>query len=152
MTEEFFTAIRARLTELVKDLRFLHKPTGQNVPPQIIDLMLDRPTSTTEEGDEYPYVRWLIPSGSFKRHGSEPFSVIIDAGIYTDGTISDGNSDIFSLCLALGKITENPRFAPYKLGETIPFTLGQPAGDANNPGIQPHPYYHCRLTLDFSAA
>jgi len=152
MTEAFFTAFKARLAELVADLRYLHKPSGTEIAPQIIDLMLPRPTEVVAEADEYPFVRWLVYEGEFHRLKPAPFKLMLDAGIYTSGDINDGNAAICELCTALGRITENPRFAPYKLGASIRFIIGIPDADSKDPGLQPHPYYHCRLFLEFIVA
>ena len=152
MTDQFFAALKARLTELVQDLRYLHKPTGLLVAPQIIDIMLPRPTEAVAEADEYPFVRWLVYEGAFHRRPPSPFKLLLDAGLYTSGTIAEGHADICQFCAALGRIVEQPRFAPYRLGDTIRFTLGTPESEDRNPGMQPHPYYHCRLFLAFTVA
>jgi len=152
MTELFFATLKACLGDLTKDLRFLHKPSGTLIAPQIIDVMMDRPTAPVEEGDEYPLVRWMIYEGEFRRMSAAPFKVLVDAGIYTDGSVVEGNAEISRLCSALGGIVENPRFAPYKLGPVVRFTLGAPESPDKNPGVQPHPYYHCRLFLEFLVA
>lgn len=152
MTDAFFAQLKAKLAELVADLRYLHKPSGTMIAPQIIDLMLPRPTEQVDEGEEYPFVRWLIYDGEFRRSGPAPFKLMIDAGIYTDGGVDDGNAAICELCTALGRITINPRFAPYKLGEIVRFAVGSPDSESKNPGLQPHPYYHCRLFLEFIVA
>lgn len=152
MTEQFFAILKARLAELVVDLRYLHKPTGGLIAPQIIDVMMERPTGAVEEGEEYPLVRWLVYEGEFHRQSPSPFKVMVDAGIYTEGTIAEGNAEILQLCQALGKIIESPRFAPYKLGPIVRFSIGTPEPEDKNPGMQPHPYYHCRLFLEFLVA
>jgi hypothetical protein len=149
MTDQFFAALKARLTELVQDLRYLHKPTGLLVAPQIIDIMLPRPTEAVAEADEYPFVRWLVYKGTFMRQGLLPFSVVLDAGIYTDGDSFDGNAAIMQLCVALGKIIEVPSLAMYRIDEPIRFAIGSPGPEDGNPGVQAHPYYHGRLFLDF---
>lgn len=150
MTDQFYTALKARLTELVADLRYLHKPTAAMIAPQIIDLMLPRPTEQVEEAEEYPFVRWMVTSGEFKRQSPMQFSVVIDAGIYTDGTVTEGNGEISQLCSALGRIVDFPSFPPFKLNDNTRFILGTPADEGTNPGLHPHPYYHCRLFLEFS--
>ncbi len=150
MTEEFFTALKARLVELTQDLRYPHKPSGTQVAPQIIDIMLPRPTGEVAEAEEYPFVRWLVHKGMFMRQGLLPFSVVLDAGIYTDGDSFDGNTAIMQLCGALGKIIEVPRLAMYRIDEPIRFAIGSPGPEEGNPGLQAHPYYHGRLFLDFS--
>jgi len=152
MTDAFFTAFKARLEELVAELRYLHKPTGTTIAPQIIDLMLPRPTEVVAEGDEYPFVRWLVYEGEYHRLKPAPFKLMLDAGIYTSGSVVDGNSSICELCQALGKITDNPRFAPYRLSGTVRFFIGTPDSELRDPGLQPHPYYHCRLFLEFIVA
>lgn len=152
MTEQFFAALKARLVELTQDLRYLHKPTGGMIAPQIIDIMLDRPTSQTEEGEDYPYVRWLVYDGEFAHRTPAPFSVMLDGAIYTDGSIAAGNLAVSELCRALGRIVERPWFAPYKLRNRVRFVLGNPETNTNNHGLQPHPYYFCRLYLEFVVA
>lgn len=147
MNEQFFTTLEGRLAELTKDLRFQHKPTGAMIAPQIIGVMLERPTVAVQEAEEYPYVRWLIVDGSFTNRSPARFTVLLDGGIYTGGSVADGNADINRLCLALGKIVESPWFDQFKMKDQVRFSLGIP-GDDKNPGIQPHPYHHCRLFLD----
>lgn len=150
MNEAFFTTLTARLTELTADLRFLHKPSGELKAPQIIDTMLQRARGVTEEAQEFPFVRWVVYAGEYARMSPAPFSVMLDGGIYTDGSISDGIIDISTLSMALGKIVEKPWYKPYKLRNRVRFTMGSP--DENSLGIQPHPYYFTRLYLDFVVA
>ncbi|MDR2550018.1 MAG: hypothetical protein LBD10_07475 [Desulfobulbus sp.] len=150
MTDRFFQLLGDRLADLTKDLLFLHPPTGALVSPQVIGVMLDRPKTSTEGGAEYPYVRWLPYVGEFHCKAPTQFEVILDGGIYTSGNVADGNMDIHRLCMALGKIAENPGFAPYKLKDGVRFSIGIPDPEYRNPGIQPHPYYHCRLFLQFA--
>lgn len=152
MTEDFFTALKARLTELVQDLRYLHKPSGALIAPQIIDIMLPRPTGEVAEGEEYPFVRWLVSKGDFTRQGLVSFSVVVDAGIYVEGDINDGNAAISELCLALGRIVQVSRFAIYRLDGPVRFIIGNIDALETNPGLQAHPYYHCRLAMDFFMA
>ena len=152
MTDQFFTLFKSRLAELVVDLSYLHKPSGLNMRPQIIDVMMERPTERVDEGEEYPFVRWMIHKGEFSRQGLLTFTVIVDAGVYTGGTVDDGNADITGLCLALGRIVRTPVFSPYRLDGPVRFTIGSSDQAERNPGIQPHPYYHCRLAMDFAMA
>lgn len=152
MNQQFFAALEARLTELTADLRYLHKPTGQQRAPQIIGTMLERPTGEVQEAQDYPFVRWIIYDGEFSRMSPAPFSIMLDGGIYTDGTVDDGNTAICSLCMALGKIVEKPWFTPYKLRNRVRFVMGSPEADNSNHGLQPHPYYYCRLYLEFVVA
>lgn len=150
MNEAFFTTLTTRLTELTADLRYLHKPTGEQRAPQVIGTMLPRPSGQVEEGDEYPLIRWVLYEGEFARMSPAPFSLLIDGVIYNDGSISDGTADITELCRALGRIVEKPWYRPYKLRNRVRFTIGDP--DENNPGIQPHPYYYLRMYLEFVVA
>ena len=157
MNEAFFTALKARLTELTASLRYLHKPSGTAMRPQIIDLMMDRPTAAVDEAEEYPFVRWMLLDGEFHRGGRpSPFRVAVDCGIYTDGSIVDGNADICELCRTLGEgLMEWQRYAGCRLSGPIRYTMGTPQANAqnpDNPGLQPHPYYHARLFLDFLAS
>ena len=149
MTDQFYTALKARLAELVADLRYLHKPTDAMIAPQIIDLMLPRTTEQVQEAEEYPFVRWLVYEGEFHRSSPAPFRVLLDAGIYTDLTPADGNAAISELCRTLGRIIERQTFAPFVLANPVRFVIGTPDAEQGNPGLQPHPYYHCRLYLEF---
>ena len=79
-----------------------------------------------------------------------PFSVLIQAGIYTEGSIDDGTRDIMQLTMALGKVVESRSFPPYVLSADAEFTIGDP-GDGYE-GLQPHPYYYAQIRLNFSAA
>lgn len=151
MTEAFYTALRARLVELTRELRFYHKPSTSLVAPQVIDVMAPRPTVAVDDAEEYPFVRWIVYQGEFSRQEAAPFAVMIDGGIYTEGDILDGNADISLLCAALGRIVERPGIGPCKVHGKVRFTLGTPDGPDNNPGAQPHPFYHCRLFVNFLA-
>lgn len=150
MNQQFFDKLTARLTELTADLRFYHKPTRTTRAPQIIGVQLEEPVGEVKEADEYPFVRWVVYQGSFAWRSRAPFSVRIDAGIYTNGAIADGNNDIMTLTMALGRLVETPWFAPYKLTREIPYTVGVP--DDPNKGAQAHPYYHSQLYPEFIAA
>jgi len=150
MNETFVSNLTARLIELTQHLRFYNKPTGTEIAPQIIGTMLEKKTESCQEAQEYPLVRWVIHQGEFARMSPTPFSVMLDAGIYTDGIIKDGCTDINILVMALGKIVEKPWFKPYKLRNRVSFVLGSP--DENSLGIQPHPYYFGRLYLQFVVA
>lgn len=149
MTDQFYATLKARLVELTSDLRYLHQPTGSLIAPQIIDLMLPRPTGQVDEGDEYPFVRWLVHRGRTVRQGLVSFSVVIDAGIYAED-IASGNAGISELCMRLGKIVHAPAFSSYLIDGPVNFSIGIPDADDRNPGMQAHPYYHCRLFIDFS--
>lgn len=151
MTPEFYTSLKARLAELVGALRFLHPVSGTAAAPQVIDVMLPRATSATETGDEYPFVRWMVTRGAFDVPGRVRFTLVLDAGICTDDTVGAGNEDITALALALGRIVERPVFTPYRIDGEVDFTIGDPGGgvDQASPGLQPHPYYHCRLHIPF---
>lgn len=151
MTEAFYAALRTRLGELTQDLRFFHKPTNSQVAPEIIDVMAERPTAAVDESEAYPFVRWIVYQGEFSRLEAAPFALMIDGGVYTEGDIYDGNADISRLCTALGRIVERPAIGPCKVHGKVRFTLGTPDGPDNNPGAQPHPYYHCRLFVNFLA-
>ncbi len=152
MNEQFYTTLKERLVELTQDLRYLHKPSDTLIAPQIIDIMLERPKVAVPEADEYPFVRWVAYEGEFAYRSPAPFSVMLDGGLYTDGSIAEGNLAISQLCMALGRIVEKPWFSPYKLRNRVRFVLGNPEVDNNNYGLQPHPYYHCRLYLEFVVA
>jgi hypothetical protein len=149
MTEQFFTALKERLAELVGGLRYLHKPTGAMVAPQIIDLMLPRSTEPLDEGEEYPFVRWIVYRGTFIRQGLVAFSVAVDAGIYAED-IAEGNAGISELCLHLGRIVQVPAFSSYLIDGPVTFVVGSPDPEERNPGMQGHPYYHCRMFINFS--
>jgi hypothetical protein len=149
MVEQFFAILKERLAELTADLRYLHKPSGTMVAPQIIDLMLPRPTEHVDEADEYPFVRWIVYRGRFVRQGLVSFSVAIDAGVYAED-IATGNTHISELCMRLGRLVQVPSFSTYLVDGPITFTVGTPDTDDRNPGMQGHPYYHCRLFIDFS--
>lgn len=154
MTPAFFTTLTARLTELTQDLRFDHLPTGVQRAPQVIATMLERPTGGEPESEELPFVRWIVHEGEFARLSPAPFTVYVDGGIFTEGTISDGTIAISALCVALGKIVEKPWFKPYKLRNRVHFEMGDQGNmvDSYTRGLQPHPFYYCRLTLEFVVA
>lgn len=149
MTDLFYTTLKARIAQLVQDLRYTHLPTGTMVAPQIIDLMLPRPTAPVDEGEEYPFVRWMVFQGEFIPDGLASFTLALDGGIYAED-VAAGNSGISALCLALGQFVHAQAFTPYSLNGPIRFTIGNPDAEERNPGVQSHPYYHCRLLMDFS--
>lgn len=159
MNQAFFDALTNRLSELTQDLRFYHLPSEEMRAPQIIQTQLPRPTAGQAEGEEFPFVRWIIHEGEFARLRPAPFQVFVDGGIYCNSpSYADGDTAIFSLCTALGKIVEpqspNP-FKPYKLRSRIPFEMGVPGSavlDSYEKGKQPHPWYYCRLQLEFVVA
>lgn len=146
MTPEFTALLTARLTELVADLAFDYKPDGSKRAPQIINPMLPARSSSHQEGEHLPFVRWSIYKGFFAKR-PEPFSVYVSAGIYTAGDIDAGNEDILSLALALGAIVENKSYPPYRLQTPVEFQLGDPR--EGHEGLQPHPQYYMSMILDF---
>ena len=159
MNQTFFDALTTRLVELTTDLRFHHPPTGGETAPQIIQTQMPRPVGTPVDGAEFPFVRWIIHEGEFARLRPGSFSVFLDGGIYCPTEVyADGDAAIFQLCCALGKIVDpqkpNP-FQPYKLRNRVPFEIGVPSGsalDSYEKGKQPHPWYYCRLQLEFAVA
>ena len=150
MNDQFVALLTARLEDLVKELRYTYKPDGSEKAPQIVDPMLPGKDRSHQEGEEFPLVRWAIFNGEFARMSPAPFSVRVDAGIYTGGSIIDGDRDIRELLMALGKIVETPWYKPYKLRDPVKFDLGSP--DLHAQGIQPHPYYWATLYLSFIVA
>lgn len=146
MTPEFATLLTSRLTELVEDLSFDYKPDGSTRVPQIINPMLPSRSSDHQDGDYFPFVRWAIYKGIFAKR-PEPFSVYVSGGIYTAGTIDDGNGAILSLAMALGNIVDNKSFPPYRLQSPVGFTVGDTR--EGNEGLQPHPYYYMSMILEF---
>lgn len=155
MNQLFITNMHTRLTELVAGLALYHKPTGVRQPPQVIGTQKDRPTTDEVDGAEYPFVRWILHEGEFVRASSGGVVVMVDGGIYTPGDIDSGLADINALCMALGGIVDRPWFnRPYKLRNRVPFWLGDHRSivDSFEKGTQPHPYYYCRLRLEFVVA
>lgn len=150
MDSSFSALLTSRITECVADLRYTHKPTGTQKAPQVIELMLPKKERSQKEAEDFPLVRWAFTRGEFARMRPAPFGVKIDAGIYTNGSITDGNRDITELIIALGKLVEKPWYKPYKLLNPVTFTVG--STDKHTEGIQPHPYYWAALHLEFSVA
>lgn len=150
MNRAFTTLLTARLVELTEGLVFYHKPTEELKAPKIIGTMLAEKQADYKEAEEFPFVRWVVSGGEFARMSTAPFSVMLDAGIYTNGTVTEGCEAITELVMALGKVVEKPWFSPYKLRSRVRFVLGDP--DNNHLGMQPHPYYYGRLYLEFVVA
>jgi hypothetical protein len=152
MNQQFFDTLTAVLTELTAGLSYYHLPSDSARAPQIINTILLRPTGQIAEGDEYPLVRFRLVDGEFARMTAAPFTVLIDCGVRTSGSISDGLRDIAELTMAIGGIVKRPWFSPYKLRNRVRFELGDPGTDYGSKGIQPHPYYFSRLYLEFTVA
>lgn len=142
----------ARVTELTADLRFHHKPTpDETIVPQVIRGSLEPPRAGEHEGEaaDYPFVRVSLYKGSFHDVRPLPCYAVLYAGIWTPGTIQDGDDDIFELISALGLIVENPRFPPFTLSESCPFTIG--IQDPGFEGMQRHPLHYGAVFLEFTA-
>lgn len=150
MNQQFKDLLASRLEELVADLRYTHKPSGQLKPPHVVRLQLPGKERSQGEAEDFPLVRWKITGGQFTRMGPALFSVEINAGIYTPGTITDGDGEISELALALGQIVNKPWYKPYKLLNSAPFAFG--STEPQSKGMQPHPYYWVSLYLEFSVA
>jgi hypothetical protein len=148
MNEAFATLLTGRFTELTKDLRFDYKPTGIKRAPQIIQTFLPPKGHDHEEGMEFPLVRWAVYRGSFSKFHPSTISIIVNAGIWTSGSIIDGDIDIQALVLALGRIVKNRSFPPYRLEEDTTFHIG--SQESGSEGIQPHPYYWGTMKLQFT--
>lgn len=149
MTPEFSALLQARFESLVASLQFDHKPTGVKRAVQVINPMLER-IRGHEEGEEHPYLRWAICEGSFEPRKPQPFKVVVSLGLYTAGSIDDGNADIQSFTTAVGKIVLDRAFPPSRLVTPVPFTIGDPRDGFE--GLQPHPYYYAGMILQFTTA
>lgn len=149
MNSAFSAMMNSRLAELTSGLLYDYQPDGSSKsrPVTITESMLEDPSREQLEGAEFPFVRWSIYRGSFDFHRPAPFSVVVDGALWTGKSIADGTGDILALTRALGKITENRSFAPYRLKTPVSFVVGNPA--RGQEGIQPHPYYYVRFYLDF---
>lgn len=143
----FETKLSSTLAELTENLRYLHKPTGDLIAPQIIDVCLERRSGEVEEANEFPFVRWKVVNETFTRGGVAELFVTLDSGIYTEGTTLEGETAIRELAAALGTIVRVPFFAPYKLRDNVPCYYGDRTTGAE--GDQPHPYYYARHELTF---
>lgn len=149
MTPEFTALLQTRLETLVAGLQYDYKPTGGQKAVQVINPMLER-VKGHQEGDEHPYVRWAVFSGSFEPRRPQPFRVTVSLGLYTAGAIDDGNADIQALAMAVGRIVEDRAFPPSRLVTPVPYTIGDPREGYE--GLQPHPYYYASMMLDFTTA
>lgn len=155
MNQAFITAFSATLTAAVADLRYCSKPTvtsvnptGDLVVPQVITPMLPAKAAGYQEGGELPLCRWLITSGHFSMRQYQPFKVQLDLGLYTPGTIEDGNAAILEFAMAVGgHLVKYPWYKPYKMIDDIEFHIG--SREAESLGSQPHPYYWATMLLDF---
>ncbi len=147
MNEEFCAAFQNRIEGLLDGLLFHHRPSGALVPVTVYEAMLPAKQPGHKEGEDLPLVRWCIYEGEFAARIAGGFSVVIDAGIYTPGSIVEGSRDLMRLIWALGGLAAMRGLPPYRLRTPIGFRLGDLS--EGNEGIQPHPYYYGRLTLDF---
>lgn len=137
----------ARVETLVADLAYYHKPTGQQIAPQVIETCLPKKDRSWQEGQDFPNVTVTIIEGGFDKMNPQPLKVIIGCGIYTNGDVSGGTADIMELTAAVGRIVENRSFPPYKLRTPLRFTVGseQPGFE----GSQPHPLHISTIYLEF---
>ena len=147
MTDQFCKDFQVCLEQLVAPLRFHHRPSGELVGVSVHEAMLPAKPVGYQEGDELPLLRWCIYEGEFSGRVANGFSVALDAGIYSPGSIIDGSRDLMLLINTLGGLARMHGLPPYKLRTPISFRLGDPRD--GNEGIQPHPYYYGRLTMDF---
>jgi len=137
----------ARVTELVADLRYFHKPTGQRIAPQVIESCLPKKDRTWQEGQDFPHVLIAITEGGFDKFTPPPVKVIIGCDVLTDGDNAQGTTEIMELTGAVGRLVENRSFPPYKLRTPIRFTIG--SEQQGYEGIQPHPVYFSNIYLEF---
>lgn len=139
--------LMARVEELVADLRYFHKPTGERIAPQVIASCLPKKDRTWQEGQDFPHVLIAITEGGFDKLNPQPVKVTIGCDILTDGDTATGTDEIMEFTEAVGKIVGNRSFPPYKLRTPIRFTVGsdQPGFE----GIQPHPVYFSNIYLEF---
>ncbi len=151
MIFELQNELITRFGALTEELRFNHKPSGDiKKAPVIISSGLEpvRP-GVWEEADDYPFVRVALYAGAFAEDGMhQPARAVAYAGIWTPGTMADGYADICTLLEAMGKIVDNPRFPPYLLGRTVPWTIG--LQDSGEEGMQRHPFHYGAVFLEFT--
>ncbi len=150
MIDALRTALVARVTELTADLRFSHKPSGAvKIAPQVVNGSLEPPRpGDWEEAGDYPFVRVALYRGSFHDRMPLPCEAVLYGGIWTPGTVQDGDDDIFTLLKALGRIVEEPRFPPWLLSEACPWTVG--LQDQGFEGMQRHPFHYGAVFLEFT--
>lgn len=149
MTPEFTTLLQTRLEALVAGLQYDHKPSGAPKAVQVINPMLER-LRGHQEGEEHPFVRWAIFQGAFAPRKPQPFKVVLSLGLYTAGTIDDGNRAIQALTMAVGKIVDDRAFPPSRLATPVSYTIGDPREGYE--GLQPHPYYYASMILEFTTS
>lgn len=147
-------ALVTRFQELTGDLGFYHKPSGTDekvTAPQVINGSLEPPRpGNWEEAADYPFVRVALYKGSFCSRMPLKCEAVAYAGIWTPGTVQDGDNDIFTLLAALGRIVEQPRFSPWLLSEVVHWTVG--LQDQGMEGMQRHPFHYGALFMEFTAA
>lgn len=154
MDQKFSELFTKRLEELVADLRFYHKPTGDFVAPTVVETMLPKKEIGHREGEEFPMLCWAITEGKISFRKPQPFEVQIDAVVIVDEgngshveQIARGTASVMELVHAIGGLAANRVLPPYKL--QLPFDFH--VGDVDHPGKQPHPYYLVQFKLSFLA-
>lgn len=150
MNDAFRSALIARLEQLTGHLLFDHAPTRGKIAPQIIDTMLTGKGQGYEKNEEFPFIRVALCAGEFRARRPAPFVIHLVGGVYTAGSVADGVRDITQLTLALGEIVNSRSFPPYKLADSVSFSIGDPAEGSE--GLQPHPMYYMTMKLEFISA
>lgn len=111
----------ARLKELTAELRFFHKPDGQQVPPQVIMTQLPLHSRSHMEGDDFPLICWTHYQGELSHLQPRGFDVVIDCGLLVDETEGTPLQQIERGTLAaLHPLAGSRKFGKWKL--QLPFT------------------------------
>ena len=147
-------ALVSRFEELTGELLFHHKPDASADPtaaPQVINGSLEPPRAGSwEEAADYPFIRVALYTGSFCARMPLKCEAVAYAGIWTPGTVQDGDNDIFTLLTAMDGIVEQPRFTPWLLSEVVHWTVG--LQDKGLEGMQRHPFHYGALFMEFTAS
>lgn len=156
MDRNFNEMFTARLQQLTADLRFFHRPSGQNIAPQVIMCMLPPQEGKFIEGNDFPVICWTHHSGLLTHLQPSSFQIAVDCGLRVDTShgkpishISQGSEDILALIAALHRLAGARNFGRYKLQIPFSYTIGD--SSAGSEGRQPHPYYWVRFNLSFVA-
>jgi len=149
----FTLAFEQLLAALIKDLRYWNPATGEQISPQIVEMMPVPPESAADVDGEYPLLCWTIYDVDIgaKPH---PMSVLIDFGIKVDelvGTPKEqqerGSAQVKEIARTLAGMCTRRVVGGYRL--QLPFKFKSGDQSPGFEGAQPLPYCHGRLYLSF---
>lgn len=119
-------------------------PAGGTSGPLVRISELDPKRDNQENDEDFPFVVIRPTKGSADMR-EEIQQVELIGGIYTDGGVINGFTDIDRLTELLLQVRKNRSFTPYQLALPVQWAYGLDEKTAR----QPHPYYYTTVTLPF---